>query len=243
MIRVMVVSELMEERERIYRILRQWPEFDILGLGKDAYDALQFARSSRPDVVLIDENSPILDCSRVVSAFRRWSPKTSVIILAGSGNNRMVFESIINGAAGYLLKDRDAEIVPGINWVYMGGTLMTPRIMSRVLKYKYSSARQTRLSQKQKANMTRKEMKVLACIGRGLSNREIAAELRLKGGTIRNYISMLLQKTGLRNRTEIALHAHNTGLFGNANDERERKSSLHDGQGLKSAEYFKTLRL
>jgi DNA-binding NarL/FixJ family response regulator len=242
MIRVMVVSGLMEERERIYRILKQWPEFDILDMGKDAYDALRFARSSRPDVVLIDENPPILDCSKVVSTFRHWSPKTRVIILAGSGNNRMVFESILNGAAGYLLKGRDAEIVSGINWVYLGGTLMTPRIVSQIFKYKYFSARQIRLSQKQKPNMTRKEMKVLACIGRGLSNREIATELRLKGGTVRNYISMLLQKTGLRNRTEIALHAYNTGLFGNANGEREQENSLHDERGLKSAEYFKTLR-
>jgi DNA-binding NarL/FixJ family response regulator len=175
----MLVSGVTEDRERIYHILRQWPEFDILGLGKDAYDALRFARSFRPDVVLIDENSPILDCSRVVSTFMLWSPKTRVIILAGSGNSRMVFESILNGAAGYILKGRDAEIVPGINWVYQGGTLMTPRIMSQVLKYKYSSAKRTRPGQKQKSNITRKEMKVLACIGRGLSNREIAAELRL----------------------------------------------------------------
>jgi DNA-binding NarL/FixJ family response regulator len=225
MIRVMLVSGVTEERERIYHILRQWPEFDILGLGKDAYDALRFARSSRPDVVLIDENSPILDCSCVVSTFRHWSPKTKVIILAGSGNSWMVFKSILNGAAGYLLKGRDAEIVPGINWVYLGGTLMTPRIVSQVLKYKYSSARQVRLSQKQKTNMTRREMEVLACIGRGLSNREIAAELHLKGGTIRNYISILLQKTGLRNRTEIAIHAHSTGLLGSANDGREREKS------------------
>jgi DNA-binding NarL/FixJ family response regulator len=241
MIRIMVVSGFMEERERIRRILMQWPEFDILGLGKDAYDALQFARSSRPDIVLIDENPLILDCPGIVSAFRRWSPKTRVIILADSGNNRMIFKSILNGAAGYLLKSKDAEIVSGINWVYLGGMLMSPRIASRV--FKYYSSRHSRLNQRQGTKMTRKEMKVLACIGKGFSNREIAAELQLKDGTVRNYISLLLQKTGLRNRTEIALHVHSTGLFCNTNDRRERNISSRGRLGLKLTEYFKTLSL
>ncbi|MDR0708613.1 MAG: response regulator transcription factor [Spirochaetaceae bacterium] len=241
MIRIVVVSGFMEERERIHCILRQWPEFDILGLGKDAYDALQFARSSRPDVMLIDENPHILDCPKIVSAFRRWSPKTRVIILADSGNNQAVFKSILNGAAGYLLKGRDAEIVSGINWVYLGGMLMNPRIASRV--FRYYSERQTRLNQEQITKMTRKEMRVLACIGKGFSNREIATELQLKNGTVRNYISMLLQKTGLRNRTEIALHVHDTGLFDNDNDGRERYAFSCNGQDLELAEYFKTLSL
>ncbi|MDR0451726.1 MAG: response regulator transcription factor [Treponema sp.] len=213
MIRVMVVSGHADERSRLNSILNQWPEFDISGMGRDAYDALNFAHSFKPDVALVDENPPILDCSGMVLALKRWSPNTKVIVLADSCDNQAVLKSIVNGAAGYLLKDRDAEIVPGINWVYRGGTLMGSEVVSRA--FENSSGEQGHQNQKQRVKITRKELELMTRVGKGLSNKEIAAELRLKDGTIRNYISGLLQKTGLRNRTEIALYVYRSGIIGN----------------------------
>jgi DNA-binding NarL/FixJ family response regulator len=212
MIRILVVSGYAEERARLNGILSQWPEFDISGMGRDAYDALNFVHLVKPDVALVDENPPILDCSGMILALKRWSPETKVIVLASSCNNQAVYKSIISGAAGYLLKDRDAEIVPGINWVYTGGTLISSEVASRA--FENFSRAQPYPVQKQKVKITRKELELLTRIGKGLSNKEIAAELRLKDGTIRNYISMLLQKTGLRNRTEIALYVHRAGFAG-----------------------------
>jgi len=210
MIRVMIISEHAEERTKLDGILQQWPEFDISGLGKDAYDALNFAHLFQPDIALVDEHPSLLDCSEVVLALKRWSPRTKVIILTGSCDNQMVLKSINNGAAGYLLKHKDAEIIPGINWVYRGGSLMSPEIAARA--FKPIPKKRLLMGRKQRLKITRKQFELLTCIGRGLSNKEIAVSLRLKDGTIRNYISILLHKMGMRNRTEIAIYAHDVGL-------------------------------
>jgi DNA-binding NarL/FixJ family response regulator len=211
MIRIMVVSEHAEERARLNSILSQWPDFDASKPSKDSYDALYAARSFKPDVALVDEEPSILDCPGTVSALKRWSPHTRVIILARSPINQTVLKAITSGASGYVFKNRDADIVPAVIWVYQGGTLMSPEIALRA--FENHSGKKYPV-QKQKLKITRIELELLTRIGKGLSNKEIAAELRLKNGTIRNYISVLLQKTSLRNRTEIALYVHRAGILG-----------------------------
>jgi DNA-binding NarL/FixJ family response regulator len=211
MIRIMVVSELPEERARLNSILAQWPDFDVSGPGGDSYNALYSARSFKPDLVLLDEEPSLLGCPGMVSALKRWSPHTKVIILVRSPANQAVLKSIGNGAAGYLLKNEDTDIIPAILWAYRGGVLMSPEIALRAFN---NPSGGKSAFQKHRLKITGMELELLTHIGRGLSDKEIAAELRLKDGTIRNHISVLLQKTGLRNRTEMAVYVHHTGILG-----------------------------
>ncbi|MDR1129114.1 MAG: response regulator transcription factor [Treponema sp.] len=213
MIYILVVSGQTEERTRLSGILRQWPEFDVSGLGRDAYDALNFAQAFKPDIALVDEDPSIFDCPGMVLALKRWSPGTRVIVLVNSRSSHALLKSVVNGASGYLLKGSDTELIPGIRWVHMGGTLLEPEIASQV--FEDSSGERVYLHQGQNLKITPKEMDLLVRVGKGLSSKEIAAELRLKDGTIRNYISRLLRKTGLRNRTEIALYVQRAGITNN----------------------------
>ncbi|MDR1352977.1 MAG: response regulator transcription factor [Treponema sp.] len=213
MVYITVVSGNAGERARLCSILQQWPEFDVSGLDRDAYNALNFVHSSKPDIALVEEDPLVFDCPGMVLALKRWSPDTKVIVLANSRGSRAVLDSVVNGAAGYLLKGSDTELVPAIRWVHLGGTLMEPETASQV--FGDSPGERVYLNQGPDVKITRKEMDLLARLGKGLSSKEIAAELRLKDGTIRNYISGLLRKTGLRNRTEIALYVQRAGITNN----------------------------
>jgi DNA-binding NarL/FixJ family response regulator len=217
MIRVMIVSKHAELRDRIAAILNQWPDFDVCARNRDSYDALYSARAFLPHVALVDEEPSLLDCPGLVSALKRWSPETRTIVLASPPPGRTVLASIACGAAGYLLKGRDADIIPAVIWVHHGGALMTAEAASRAFRQKAPAAAPA-LPGKPDFKITRTELGLLTRIGRGLSDKEIAAELRLRHGTVRNRVSALLRKTGLRSRTEIALFVHRAGILG---DERK----------------------
>jgi DNA-binding NarL/FixJ family response regulator len=211
MIRVMLVSEHAAERSRLAGILGQWPDFQILSKGRDSYDALYLARSFLPHVALVDEEPSLLDCPGLVSALRRCSPRTRTVVLASSPESRPVLSAIAAGAAGYLLKGRDADLVPAVIWVHGGGALMAREVASRAFT---AAGGKKPASPLKKLDVTRAELELLTRIGRGLPDKEIAAELRLKNGTVRNYVSALLRKTGLRSRTEVALFVHHAGILG-----------------------------
>ena len=211
MIRVMIVSEHAELRDRIAGVLNQWPDFDVCARNKDSYDALYSARALLPHVALVDEEPSLLDCPGLVAALKRWSPDTRAVVLAASPLSRVVLNSIACGAAGYVLKGRDGDVDPAVVWVHGGGILMTAEVASRA--FENVSGRKPPPPQKQSLHLTRTELELLTRIGRGLSDKEIAAELRLKNGTVRNRVSVLLRKTGLRSRTEVALFVHRAGLL------------------------------
>jgi DNA-binding NarL/FixJ family response regulator len=226
-------------------ILRQWPEFHVSGVGRDGYDAMQAGRLFQPDIALVGDDTPLLDCSEIVLALKRWSPKTKVIVLTGSCDNQLVLKAIGNGAAGYLFKNKDADIIPGIKLVYDGGSLMSPEVAARAFtmsplfrklspwpeapinlpagreERQLFHKEQSLTDLKRALQITRKQLELLVCIGQGFSNKEIAAMLQLKNGTIRNYISILLRKTGRRNRTEMAIFAYQFGLV---DDEQSGKT-------------------
>jgi DNA-binding NarL/FixJ family response regulator len=212
MIRVMIVSEHAALRARIAGVLNQWPDFDVSSRGRDSYDALCSARACPPHVALVDEDPSLLDCPGLVAALRRRSPATRVIVLASSTESRAVLRSVAAGAAGALLKGRDDDIVPAVVWVHRGGVLMDPGAVSRA--FRDAPAGKPPALPERMPGITRAELELLARVGRGLSDKEIAAELRLKHGTVRNRVSALLRKTGLKSRTEIALFALRAGVLG-----------------------------
>jgi DNA-binding NarL/FixJ family response regulator len=207
-IRVMVVSEHAGLRSRIAAILRQWPDFDVPALCRDSYDALYSARAFLPHVALVDEDPSLLDCPGLVSALKRWSPATRTLVLASSPAGPAVLASIAAGAAGYLLKDRDDNVIPAVVWVHQGGLLVSPDVARRA----FESAPGGKPPPAAAPGITRGDLELLARIGRGLSDKEIAAELRLKNGTVRNRVSSLLRRTGLKSRTEAALFARGAGI-------------------------------
>ena len=223
MIRIVVVAENRTELDAIQQYLSRQSDFELVGCGVDGYDAIHLVAAKKPDIALLDEQLPMLDGAETTLSLKRWSPKTRVIILTFNPENLRVLRAIGNGAAGYIPKNAALEVFrTGILIAHQGCTLMTREIAAKAFGLfpaihdepprMRKPATQSWKTAILPINISRQELRLITCIGQGLSNKEIAASLQLSSGTIRNNISVILQKTGLRNRTQVAIYAYTIGL-------------------------------
>jgi DNA-binding NarL/FixJ family response regulator len=230
-IRIIIISGKDSEQYAMQKFIGSQPDISIVGQGRDGYDALKIVFHLKPDIVLLDETLPLTDGVEIIPSLKRRSSQTGIIILTSYQENIRVLKAISCGASGYLLKNTHEEkFIAGIKTVYNGGCLMTPELAAKafrmfpnanpdILKASFFSARR-KSPFSLYFNISRQELQIIACIIKGLSNKEIGTSLALKEGTVRNYISTILEKTGLKNRTQIAVYAANAGLM---KEEQERR--------------------
>ncbi|MDR1948125.1 MAG: response regulator transcription factor [Spirochaetaceae bacterium] len=229
MVRIVVIEEHKPDIEHITGILDSQDDFEIVGTGKDGYDALILAEKEKPHIILMDGYLPMQDWGSAIVLIKSKSPQTSVIILSASYESEAILKAICSGVSGCLPADSSPEpFIAGIWTVYNGGSLMSPELFAKA--YDRFSHTRTGWAKSDSpgnlfpaevklktmplpANITRIEIQVIIYIGRGFSNKEIAEFFSRKEGTIRNYITSILQKTGFRNRTQIAIYAFNIGLM------------------------------
>lgn len=228
MIRIAVVDDQDLVRDSLKILLGAQSDFEVVGLGKDGYDALRLAETLKPDVLLLDIRMPIMDGVEATAVLKKKSPDTAIIILTTFDDDEYVLKAIRNGASGYLLKSAGTdELAQAIRTVRAGGSLMTPEIATKAFRLFSELARtnggglaaggpSARPPERAEipSDLSRTELQIISLIGAGLANKEVAGELDLGEGTVRNYISSILQKTGLRDRTQIAIFAVRNGLAG-----------------------------
>lgn len=215
MIRIGIVDDQDMVRDSLKILLSTQEDFEVVGIGKDGYEALKLVNTMHPDVLLLDIRMPIMDGVEATAVLKARSPQTAIIILTTFDDDEYVLNAIRNGASGYLLKSAAMdELAKAIRTVYGGGSLMTPeiatkafRMFSEIVKSNEKSRYNNKTSLDFPVNLNKTEMEIISQIGKGLSNKEIAMALELKEGTVRNYISDILQKIGLRDRTQIAIFA------------------------------------
>ncbi|AEJ18291.1 response regulator transcription factor [Gracilinema caldarium] len=215
MIKIGIVDDQDLVRDSLKILLSAQDDFEVVGIGKDGYEALKLVENYHPDVLLLDIRMPIMDGVEATAMLKTRSPNTSIIILTTFDDDEYVLNAIRNGASGYLLKSSAMdELAKAIRTVHAGGSLMTPEIATKAFKMfseivkdypkRISSIKEeTTLP----CNLNKTELEIISHIGNGLANKEIASMLKLSEGTVRNYISSILQKTGLRDRTQIAIFA------------------------------------
>jgi DNA-binding NarL/FixJ family response regulator len=215
MIKIGIVDDQDMVRDSLKILLSTQEDFEVVGIGSDGYEALKLVDTMHPDVLLLDIRMPIMDGVEATSILKVRSPQTSIIILTTFDDDEYVLNAIRNGASGYLLKSAAMdELAKAIRTVYEGGSLMTPeiatkafRMFSEIAKNNEKSRNNNKASLEFPINLNKTELEIISQIGKGLSNKEIAKVLDLKEGTVRNYISDILQKTGLRDRTQVAIFA------------------------------------
>ncbi|WP_304242080.1 response regulator transcription factor [Gracilinema caldarium] len=215
MIKIGIVDDQDMVRDSLKILLSTQEDFEVVGIGSDGYEALKLVDTMHPDVLLLDIRMPIMDGVEATSILKVRSPQTSIIILTTFDDDEYVLNAIRNGASGYLLKSAAMdELAKAIRTVYEGGSLMTPEIATKAFRMfseivKNNDKRRTanKASFEFPINLNKTELEIISQIGKGLSNKEIAKVLDLKEGTVRNYISDILQKTGLRDRTQVAIFA------------------------------------
>ncbi|MEU4540311.1 response regulator transcription factor [Streptosporangium sp. NPDC023825] len=202
-IRVLVADDHAAVRAGIVLILDGHEDVEVVGQAANGEQAVAMALDLRPDVVLMDIRMPKLDG---ISATRELSGITDVLILTTFDLDEYVFGALRAGAAGFLLKNTDADaLVDAVRVVARGEGLIAPAVTRRLISAFGASVPERRSYEV--GGLTPREREVLACIGRGLSNAEISAELDMAEATTKTHVSRLLNKLGLRSRVQAAILA------------------------------------
>jgi DNA-binding NarL/FixJ family response regulator len=209
MIRIVIVDGKDSDRGDTAKILSAQRDFEVVATGKDGFDAIRLVDSHKPDMLLLDINLSYLDGVKTASILNSRHPRMAVIILTRLDDARHMHNAINSGVSGYLFKHKNMEKLADVLRVIHGsGCLIFPR---SVLGFVPGEAR-SKEDRQFPLNLSKAELQIIRYIGEGLENPEIAEKMRLKIGTIRNHISVIFQKTALRNRTQLAIFAIHHGL-------------------------------
>jgi DNA-binding NarL/FixJ family response regulator len=214
-IRLLIVDDQRLMREGLHTLLELEPDLEISGEAEDGLAALEQYEILQPDVVLMDIRMPRLDG---VEATRRlclrW-PEARIIILTTFDDDAYVFDGLRAGALGYLLKDVSGqELAEAIRKVAGGGALIEPSIARKVLAEFARLAEPARPTLEQLPDpLSEREQEILRLLAKGANNRQIASQLFLAEGTVKNYVSTILDKLAVQDRTQAALRARELGLL------------------------------
>lgn len=213
-IRILLVDDQKLMREGLRILLELEPDLQVVGEAADGQAALQAYASHQPDVVLMDVRMPGMDGVEATWRLRERWPEARVVILTTFDDNEYVFEALRAGALGYLLKDVSGEeLANAVRKVATGGALIEPSVARKVLAEFARLAPPTRAPEEGLAEpLSEREREVLRLLALGLSNREIAERLSLAEGTVKNYVTSILQKMGVRDRTQAAVRARELGI-------------------------------
>jgi len=217
-IRVLVVDDQPLIREGIASLLAIEPGLEVVGVAGDGAQALALAEQTRPDVVLMDVRMPTVDGVTAAEALRRQRPDTRVLMLTTFDDEEYVLASLRAGAAGYLLKDLPAaDLAQAVRLAHAGVDQHNPAVVSRLLgalnrAVGAADGHPPPGHPVTTVPLTPREQDVLRLIAIGASNREIARRLYLSEGTVKNHVSNILTRLGLRDRTQAALYARDHHL-------------------------------
>jgi DNA-binding NarL/FixJ family response regulator len=214
-IRILLVDDQRLMREGLRILLELEPDLRVVGEAGDGQAGLEAYARLQPEVVLMDVRMPGMDGVEATRRLRgRW-PEARVVILTTFDDDEYVFEGLRAGALGYLLKDVSGQdLARAVRSVAAGGALIDPSVARKVVA---EFARQAAPARAPDAGLPEplsdREVEILRLLALGLSNTEIADRLGLALGTVKNYVTAILQKLGVRDRTQAALRAREMGLL------------------------------
>jgi DNA-binding NarL/FixJ family response regulator len=204
--RIVLVDDHELVRIGLKSLLERHPQFDVVGEAGSAREALEQVESLKPNVVVMDIRLPgvsgIDACEQIVNQF----PETKVLMLTSYAEDEMLFSAIRAGASGYVLKQIGSEdLIKAIESVGRGEALLDPAVTQRVFQEVRRAVKEEEASAF--SHLSQQEKHVLLLVSEGKTNREIAKNLFLGEGTVRNYVSSILSKLSVNNRAEAAAYA------------------------------------
>jgi DNA-binding NarL/FixJ family response regulator len=211
MIRVLLCDDQEVVREGLRAILGTAAGIQVVGVAADGAEALELVEQTQPDVILMDLNMPVMTGTEATRRIREKFPAVKVLVLTTYEADEWLFDAIRAGASGYLLKETPrANLIKAIEGTYAGQTFVDSNVAGKLFDHVAdpSVTRDTTLAN----SLTDRERDVLRLLARGMTNAEIAAQLYLSEGTIRNYLSTLFEKLGVTDRTRAAVIALKHGL-------------------------------
>lgn len=215
-IRVLICDDQAVVREGLAAILSTANDVEVIGLAANGREALEALKRQACDVVLMDLNMPLLNGVQATRQIKAQFPDTKVLVLTTYATDEWLFDAIRAGATGYLLKDtRRDELLRAIEQAAKGKAQLSPEVASKLMAHAVQGSETdlNRQNAELMALLTERELAILRLLSQGLSNGQIAQRLELSTGTVRNYVSEILAKLEVTDRTQAAVIAAKVGLI------------------------------
>ena len=212
-IRVLIADDHEVVRLGIGRLLENQPGIEVVAFANDGAEAVALCAEHAPDVILMDLEMPGVDGIEATRAITRGDDSARVVVLTSFADRDHIAEAIDSGAVGYLLKDADPEeLVAGIRAAAAGESPLTPRVALTVVRELRTAGSTEAISER--------EREVLALVGAGVPNKQIALRLGISPKTVKSHLSHIFRRIGVADRFEAAMWARRHGLVDDATDHR-----------------------
>jgi DNA-binding NarL/FixJ family response regulator len=211
MTEIIIVDDQAMVREGLRMILSLYEEIDIVGEAANGEELLELLHKMLPDVILMDIRMPGMNGIDTLKVVKETYPMVKVIILTTFNEDEYIFNGLKHGADGYILKDSNSkEIIKAIKAACEGTMLLHSQVSSKIsrvlLSMEQTSFNEKSIKEKLVDQLTPREIEVVELLMEGKSNKQIASSLFLTEGTVKNYISRILDKLEINNRTELVLY-------------------------------------
>jgi DNA-binding NarL/FixJ family response regulator len=214
MIRLLLVDDQRLIRQAIKTMLELETDLQVVGSAENGETALEQVAALHPDVVLMDLQMPIRDGKTATRKIAQQFPEIKVLVLSTFDDDQYVADAMRAGASGYLLKDMPSEeLAQAIRLVHGGYTQLGPGLMEKLMiNVPDPKTVEAENTPKDLTHLTSREKDLLRLIGKGCTNREIATQLHLAEGTIKTYVTHLLDRLNLKNRAQVAIYSNSIAL-------------------------------
>ena len=212
-IKVLIADDMKILRQGLKAILSQDEEIVVVGTAENGKEAFELCKTLMPDVVLMDMRMPEYDGAFGINAIKEKNPEIKVLVLTTFDDDETISKAMDSGADGYILKEmEDEKIISSVKNVYEGISVFGQSVLNSMRKKMSSNTNATKDIKGLDVDLTARELDVIKLVSMGYDNKEIADELCLAEGTVRNQVSHLLEKIGLKDRTQLAVYAVKHGL-------------------------------
>jgi DNA-binding NarL/FixJ family response regulator len=214
-IRVLIVDDQALFREGLNTILSVHEEFQVIGEAANGEEALRHAVQLQPQVILMDLRMPIMDGVRATQMITSQAPNCKVIVLTTFDDDESIFDGLRAGAVGYLLKDVASEkLFEAIRATARGEYFLLPSVTAKVMaEFSRISQAKPKIDELLIEPLSSREIEILKCIALGDSNKQIAEKLFIAEGTVKNHVTNILSKLGVKDRAQAVIRSKNLGIL------------------------------
>ncbi|MCX8095006.1 MAG: response regulator transcription factor [Caldisericia bacterium] len=213
-IKILIVDDQKLIREGLKALLQMEDGFCVIGEASNGKEAYELYIKLKPDIVLMDIQMPVMNGVEAIKKIKEVDSQAKIIILTTFDDDQYVYDGLKSGALGYILKDISIEkLSETIRIVYEGGALIEPSITKKILSELSKIEKPQIKKEALIEELSLRELEILKLISKGYTNQDIADKLNLSVGTVKNYVTIILQKIGARDRTEAALIAKEIGII------------------------------
>jgi len=217
MIKLLIADDQQLIRDSLKIVLDTNETIEVVGAVSNGVEVIRAVREEKPDVILMDIRMPEMDGVQCTQIIKENYPEIKIIVLTTFDDDEYIFSALKYGASGYLLKGISMDqLIDAIHKVHSGNAMINGDIAAKVLNMFSQMAKNDisiKVDDRAESEITESEWKVVRLVAEGMSNKEIATKLYLTEGSVRNYLSSILRKLDLRDRTQLAIWAVQTGAL------------------------------